>query len=240
MKIGRRHFLQVMSVLPLLASVRVANATVTDLVLNCDTTLAPSMRSAAAAFAARTGIHVHVFSTPPDLILPQLAREIQNDLVITRQATIRRAEELNIISPDAARGAWRNPLVIAGRSDAKAADSHQRIAVSDPTPASDMDGPAIANRLNLKGTVMGVIDTDEVVDLLLRGEADIGLLHMTDVRANPSLTVVSQVPPAMAPEIIYSAAVTKLARRPNPIVFADFLTSPEAGRILAAQGLEAL
>ena len=123
----------------------------------------------------------------------------------------------------AARGAWRNPLVLAVKRGAPPA-SDKPIAVSDPTPGSDMDGPAILARLGLLPTPMlGVIDTDTVAALVLNGTARAGLLHMTDVRAHPELQVVRTVSPAVQPPIAYAAAVTKLARRPDPAGFVAFL-----------------
>jgi ABC-type molybdate transport system substrate-binding protein len=65
-----------------------------------------------------------------------------------------------------------------------------------------------------------------------------GLLHMTDVRANPELTVVAPVPELIAPSLLYTAAVTKLAWRPNPGAFLDFLLSDQARALLTEQGLE--
>ena len=46
-----------------------ARADTVGLALNCDTTLAPALRQAAAAYRARTGVRVFVFATGPGLIL---------------------------------------------------------------------------------------------------------------------------------------------------------------------------
>ena len=114
-------------------------------------------------------------------------------------------------------------------------------AVTDPSPASDIDGPALLARLAIKpARTLGAVDTDEVAFLLTTGAAQAGLLHMTDVRADPRLAAVRPVPAEAQLPPLYAAAVTRLARRPNPEDFVAFLTTREAGDILVAAGLEAI
>jgi molybdate transport system substrate-binding protein len=240
MTVARRHFTQALLALPILAAARAAEAATTDIVLTCDTTLGPPMRAAAALYRQRTGVRLRVFPTGPGLILPQLAHGIQNDVVCTRRDVAVQAMQAGLIAAGALQGEWRNRLVIAAPRGAGSAAAGGRIAVSDPTPAADMDGPAIIQALNLGQTaVLGVIDTDEVAFLLARGEADAGLLHMTDVRANPGLEVTRVVPDGIAPPIAYALAATTLSTRPNPQAFVDFLLSPAGRTVLEAQGLEA-
>jgi len=226
--------------LPATAMTNVASAATTDLVLTCDTTLGPAMNAAAARFRQLAGVQIRVFPTGPGLILLQLERQIQNDLIFTRQDTAETAMRAGLVNSGALKGSWLNRLVIAGHRGADARALTGRIAVSDPTPASDMDGPAIIRALGLdQATVQGVIDTDEVAFLLTLGQIDAGLLHMTDVQANPALAVLRVVPDGIAPPIAYTAGVTRLSWRPNPQPFIDFLVTPDAGAVLKAQGLEA-
>ena len=240
MIIERRRVLQASAVLPLAAMASAAPAATTDIVLNCDTALAPVMTAATARFFQQSSVRVRVFATGPGLILPQLARQIQNDLICTRRDAVDAAASADLVAAGAPRGAWRNRLVIAARAGAGPAAAKGRIAVSDPTPASDMDGPAILDGLGLgQAAVLGVIDTDEVAFLLLHGQADAGLLHLTDIHANPGLAVLSAVPDAAAPPITYSITVTKLARRPSPQAFVDFLMASEGATMLRSLGLEA-
>ena len=176
-----------------------------------------------------------IFATGPGLILPQLVRDIQNDIVVTQTAILAQA---GIIAAPV-RAQWRNPLVIAGRAGAATTDG--AFAVTDPSPASDIDGPALLARLAIKpARTLGAVDTDEVAFLLTTGAAQAGLLYMTDVRADARLAAIRPVPAEAQPPPLYAAAVTRLARRPNPEDFVAFLTTKEAGDILAAAGLEAI
>jgi molybdate transport system substrate-binding protein len=240
MTLKRRGLLLTLPALPLVAVAAPAHAETTDLILNCDPALAPPMLAAARLFAKTHGVLVNVFPTPPGLILPQIARHIQNAMVITRTSAIDDAVAAATIAADAPRaGQWRNRLVIARRVGATASVVTGRIAVTDATPGSDLDGPAILRHLKLgHGGVWGVIDTDEVAYLLLRGQVDVGLLHMTDIRANPGLEVVATIPDSAAPPILYSIAVTKLSRRPHPDAFVASLTTPDGAAVLQTAGLE--
>jgi molybdate transport system substrate-binding protein len=240
MTMDRRGLLLAVPALPLMAMARPAQAETTDLILNCDLTLAAPMAAAAQLFAQRDGVLVNIFPTAPGLILPQIARHIQNDMVITRSSAIAAAIAADSIAADAPRGGqWRNRLVIAGRRDAAVPVARDRIAVTDPTPGSELDGPAIARAMKLgQGGILGVIDTDEVAYLLLRGEVGSGLLHRTDVAANPDLQVIAPVPPSISPPILYGIAVTRLSRRPHPEAFIAFLLSPDGAGVLRQTGLE--
>jgi len=236
----RRRLLQVLPVAAILGATARAAAATTDLALSCDTTLGPALRAAARVYANVTGVRVNVFPTPPGLIVPQLQRQVQNDIVMTQPATLAACVKANVVAPDAPRGTWRNPLVVAVKRGA-APVLRVPTAASDPTPGSDMDGPAILARLGLEHSArFGAIDTNTVAALILSGIAQAGLLHMTDICAHSDLQVISTVPQDIHAPIAYSAAVTKLARRPDPARFVAFLLSPQATAVLAKSGLEAV
>lgn len=217
--------------LALAALARPARAASADLALSCDTTLAPALRRAASAYKARTGVHVFVFPTSPQLIVPQLERDIQNDIVVTQTGILQQTAQAGIIAaPVEAR--WQNPLVIAGRPGASLDGAFAFV---------DGDGPALLPRLGVRpARTLGAIDTDGVAFLLSSGRAEAGLLYMTDARAHEGLAVLRPVPAAAQPPPRYAAAVTKLAQRPNPQGFVTFLAGAEATSILTAAGLERL
>jgi molybdate transport system substrate-binding protein len=206
-----------------------AAAATTDLALTCDTALGPALIAVAARFAAATGVRVRIFPTGPGLILPQLQRQIQNDLLVTQRSLMDQAVAQGLIA-GAPAGAWRTRLIIVGAPQGL-------LAVSDPLPGSDMDGPAIAKAMG-RTDIVGVHDTTEVMFLLRRGQAAQGLLHEMDVPNIPGVPVLTAVPELIAPPFTYTAAVTTLARRPNPRAFLTFLIGAESRAILSEQGLE--
>lgn len=221
----------------LAVGIRQAEAETVDLALTCDSTLAPVLRKAAAAYTAATSVRIFVFPTGPGLILPQLQRDIQNDIVISRRLVIDQAVQDDLIAY-AAPLRWRNPLVIAGKDHASALD--QSLAITDPNPAAVVDGAYVLAQFGLKPRrVLGVVDTDEVAFLIGTGVAQAGLLHMTDVRAH-GLKVIRAVPPDIWPWEVYAACVTQLSQRPHPQGFLAFLTMATTTRLLADGGLEVL
>jgi Bacterial extracellular solute-binding protein len=229
--IGRRA----LPLLGLAAAMAHARADTVDLALTCDTTLAPVLRRIGAAYTMQTSVRIFVFPTGPGLILPQLERNIQNDILVTQTPVIEQATQQGLIA-DVSAASWRNPLAIAGLRAGSALD--QTLAAADPTPASDIDGPTVLTRLGLRPRrVLGAVDGDEVALLIANGSAQAGLLRMTDVRAH-GLQVIQPVPVDAATPVVYRACVTRLAGRPNPEGFLKFLAAEAAMHVLADGGLE--
>jgi molybdate transport system substrate-binding protein len=238
--VGRRWLLGVVPAAAALVTAAQAHAAVTipELAVACDLTLGPALRAAGAAYRSATGVRVDVFAMDPGLILPQLERQVQNDILVTQRSMMDAAVQAGVVAKDAVHGGWTDPIVIAGRRDGSARNDHP-IAVCDPTPACGMDSTDILARLGMVSEkTIGVIDTDSVVALVLHGSARAGLMHMTDVRAHPDLQVLRVVPASVQPPVSYAAAVTKLARRPDPGRFVDFLLANQATTLLASLGLE--
>jgi molybdate transport system substrate-binding protein len=217
---------------------RIARAqTVTDLALVCDIAAAPAIIAAAKAYRTKSGVRVRIFPTVPSLIVPLLARNIQNDIVVTQIAAIAQAEQQDLIAPGGRVGPWRNRLVSAAA--VQQAGPEGSFAVPDPTPASDIDGIAILHALGIApAKVIGVLDTNAVAWTLTRAGARQGLLHQTEVTADQRLQAVSPIPDTAWPPILYAATVTKLTSRGDPAAFLTFLASAQGQTVLQAAGLE--
>ena len=216
-----------------------AASSTTDLAVSCDTAAAAAVRAAGAAYRGRTGVRIRVFPTPPGLLLAQLEREIQNDIIVTQLGTIAQAERQGLVQPGDRAGPWRNKLVTA--SAKRAAGPEGSFVVPDATPGSDIDGAAILQRLGpLPAVVLGVVDTGAVAWTLGNGGARQGLLHHTEVVADARLQAVSVVPDDAWPPILYAATITKLARRGDPAAFIGFLASQDGLSVLQAAGLESV
>lgn len=232
MPFSRRGLLAAAVATPLGAS---AIAATTDLAVSCDLAAAPAVIAAATAFRRNSGVRVRVFPTANGLLLAQLQRDIQNDIIVTQLSTIAQAEKVGIVAPGTRGSAWRNRLVIA----AAATGAADVFAVPDASPASDIDGFAIVRHLgSVTGRLMGVVDTGAVAWTLANGAARQGLLHQTEVLADNRLRTILAVPDEAWPPIVYGATVTKLARRGDPAAFVSFLDSPDGAAALLAAGLE--
>ena len=214
-----------------------AIAATTDLAVSCDTAAAPALRLAGQAFRTQSGVRVRVFPTAPGLLLPQLEREIQNDIIFTRIELIDQAEKAGLVQPGGRVGPWRNRLVTA--ASAAPAGPEGSFAVPDASPGSDVDGVAILRALGLSpARVVGVLDTGAVAWMLTNGEVRLGLLHQSDIAADERLHAVDPVPDTVWPPILYAATVTKLATRGDPAAFVRFLGGADGRAILRSAGLE--
>lgn len=213
-----------------------AHAAAPDVIVYGDPTLNHALHDVADRFTAQTGVPVHVFAAPPSLILAQLRHEVWNDVVVTLAPWMDQAVTAGVIEPNTRTGSWRTTLVIAAATGGAAGDS---LAAPDPTPASSIDGPAVLAAAELHPTkVQGVANGANVVFLLETDVAAQGLLHLTDVRADPRLHVVAPVPDSAYAPIVYDAAISTLTHSPNAHAFLDYLHSPAATDILRADGLE--
>ncbi|MEA2787932.1 MAG: molybdate transport system substrate-binding protein [Acetobacteraceae bacterium] len=218
---------------------KVSGATTTDLAVSCDTAAAPAVSAAGVAYRAKSGVRVRVFPTAPGLILPQIQRQIQNDIIITQVATIDQAEKAGLVAQAARAGPWRNRLMTAAAK--RPAGPEGSFAVPDASPGSDIDGGAILRHMGASpAKVLGVLDTGAVAWTLTNGGARQGLLHLTEVVADERLRSVAPVPDDAWPPILYAAVVTKLSRRGDPIAFIAFLASPEGLAVLRSAGLESI
>jgi molybdate transport system substrate-binding protein len=239
MRLGRRDLFHASLALAPPALANPARARTTDLVAACDTALGPAIKRVAAAYTARTGVEIRLFPASPNLLLPQLARDVQNDVLITQVSILEQAGRTGLLAADATRaGPWRTRLVLAAPRGTGGSDGGP-IAVPDMTPAFPWDSRAILAGIGLQQAItLGAIDTRGVAFLLTSGAARAGLLYLTEMQAEPGLEVVTEIPDAVSPPLAVGAAISHGASRPNPGAFVAFLNSGEAAELLRANGLE--
>ena len=221
----------------LLFRITPARAAAPDVIVYGDPTLRHALLDVGARFTAQTGVPVHVFAAPPTLILAQLRHQVWNDVVVTQAPWMDRAEQVGVIAKDTRTGAWRNTLVLARAAGVTPAND--TVAVTDPTPAASVDGPAVLAAMGGPAAhFQGVANTAEVAFLLDTGAAAQGLVYLTDVRADPELRVAGPVADTAYAPIVYAAAISTLTHSPNAHAFLDYLASPVATELLRADGLE--
>jgi ABC-type molybdate transport system substrate-binding protein len=220
-----------------LVCVTPARAAAPDVIVYGEPTLRHALLDVGARFTAETGVPVHVFAAPPTIILAQLRHQVWNDVVVTQALFMDQAEQAGVIEKGTRTGVWRNTLVLASATDVTPAND--TFVVTDPTPAATIDGPAVLAAVGLHPAhVQGVANTANVGFLLDTGGAAEGLVHLTDVRADPKLRVAAPVAASGYAPIVYAAAISTLTHSPNARAFLDFLHAPSATEVLVADGLE--
>ena len=225
------------------ALVTPAWAATTDLVVHCDPPLVGPLQAIAAAFRAQTGVRARVFPTMPNGIPAQLAREIQNDIVVTQPEILARIGAAGFLGDIPSSARWRNRIVLAAPRGAAPRGTPQRpigdatVAAPDPVWGGGLDGPTILAAAALRpGKIAGTYDTAEARALVLSGEAAYALLHASEL----GMELEALDMPGLTAERIAVAAVSKSPRRPNPEALLRFLATPEAAAILRNAGLEAM
>ena len=74
---------------------------------------------------------------------------------------------------------------------------------------------------------------------MARGEAPLGIVYRSDAIAEPAVKIVGSFPPASHPPIVYPMALTRTSG-PDARGFAEYLRSPPARALFAAQGFVVL
>lgn len=192
----------------------------------CDPTLAPLMRSVGAPY------EVAVLSAPASLMLAQITRHTHNDVLFTLSDAMDQAVAQALVVPGTRADGFGNTLVLASLAGWRGKVAAARVAVTDPTPAASLDGRAVlaANHFS-PAAVLGAANTGDVAFLVLTGAAELGLVYLTDVKAEPRLRVVQRL---IGP-VAYSAAVNAHAYSPNAQGFISLLRSSRG--VLQAGGL---
>ncbi len=72
--------------------------------------------------------------------------------------------------------------------------------------------------------------------LVARGEARLGIVYASDAQQEKQVRVVDTFAADLHPPIVYPFAVTARSKHPDAVVFLDYLGTPEAQRLFAAQG----
>jgi molybdate transport system substrate-binding protein len=217
----------------------------------CDPTLGPAIRSLDGVSRAQAGAPVSVLSAPAMSMLAQLQRHTRNDVLFTLSSAMDLAVKLGRVRPETRIDGFANPLVLAGlvghgpvptgNAGLPSMPVGAKLAVTDNTVASGLDGRAVLDANGLTqaagNRVMGAANTTDVVFLITTGVVDVGLVYLTDVRAEPRLTVLATLTadPALTN---YSGAVNKKAVSPNAQALLNVMRGYQGQTVLRDAGLE--
>jgi molybdate transport system substrate-binding protein len=226
-----------------------ANTIPPGVTLFCDPTLRPALRQLDVISRRTAGAPVAVLSAPAASMLAQITRHTRNDVLFTLSAAMDQAVELKLVKPETRLDGFSNALVLAGLGDRVSKPANPAgmqamlgqavIALTDDTVASGLDGRAVlaANGLiQPAGKILGAANTGDVAFLVTTGVADLGLMYLTDVRADPRLSVIwtLQADPVLTN---YAAAVNAASVSPNAQAFLNLLRGSDAGGSLRNAGL---
>jgi molybdate transport system substrate-binding protein len=189
-------------------------------------------------------LQVAALSAPAPLMLAQIIRHTRDDVLFTLSTAMDQAVAAKLVRPETRVDGFCNTLVLAGLADRTTAPPNRallaallavaRVAVTDATVVSGLDGRGVLMANNLAPPfVMGAANTGDVAFLVTTGAADLGLMYMTDVKADPRLAVIATL--NADPKLTnYAAAVNAWAVSPNALAFLNSLRGTAAASLRAS------
>jgi molybdate transport system substrate-binding protein len=253
MNLGRRDLgrasLLAVTIAGLAGTAHADPSTAPNVVVYCDKALRDVIGRTNELFTSRTQIPVNLFSAPPTLMLAQIERVTQNDVLITQSSFMDDAARRRLIHADTRIPIGRNRLVFASREGGEQQLTDPLnllrrigkgpVAMPDPTTGTTIDSAAVLEALGLKPPlpfqVAGAIDSGGVGFLLRTRAAPIGLVYRTEAQPGSGLSVLAELPDQT---VSYSAAISVVTRSRNAQSFMEFLRDPAATASLREAGLE--
>ncbi len=217
-----------------------------DAVVFCNPSLAPALHRVAALFRGQTGVPVRILATADRILAAQLARGERNDVFVALAPVAASLQAAGLAGIDPTVGNWRDRLVVARAGEAPAPVpptqlpallAPARLGVTDPTGNAIVDMRSLLERLRVRTTLVGELDTVNVAGLLARGEVDFGLVFATDQRAG-QFGIAAAIPDEAYAPVRYAAVLNRKALSRFASPFLAFLATPAARARLANSGLE--
>ncbi len=213
-------------------------STAPNVIVYCDPPLRGAIGSVGRGFDVRT----NVFCAAPWMMLAQIERTTQNDILVSSPAALDEGERRQLVKPGdrVTIGNDRLALVVgadqAGANDPRALIGAGPLAMPDATALTTIDGVAALARFGLTAPypfqLMGAADGEDVGFLVRSGAARVGLMHATEARTW-GLSIAALLPDP----IPYAAAISAVTRSPNAGRYLEFLRTAQARARLREAGL---
>lgn len=212
----------------------------------------------APVFAQQKGRVASISYGSSAILAKQIAQGAPADVFISADVKwMDYLDKAKLIQPGTRRNLLGNELVLVEPADAQtelkiapgfdlagaAGDGKIAVCTVDSCPGGiyakealqklgvwDAVAPKLAQASNIRGAL----------NLVARGEAKFGIVYATDAKAEPKVKVVGVFPADSHSPIIYPVAVVASSKNPDAAVFAAFLTSQAAVKILTEQGFTIL
>jgi molybdate transport system substrate-binding protein len=197
----------------------------------------------APEFVAQTGIKVSFTFALVTVIQDMLAKGEKADLVLLPAPLLAASEKvvpmraegkgtlarvgIGVIVPDGT----AKPDISSADAVKAALLSAKRIALPDPSTPSGGHLGRMIEQLGIADQVRGRIVNKAAIagggELIAKGEADIGMYLLSEVRSIKGVTVVGLLPAAVQSYVVYGMAVPESNAAPEAaLMFAQYVTDP--------------
>lgn len=217
-------------------------STAPNVIVFCDPPLRAAMIRFGRHFTAATRVPVNVFCAPPPLMLAQIERRNQNDILITLAPFMDEAARRHLVAGGTFLPMGVNAYVFATREADQATIvaggklPFASLVVPDRTAGTTLDAQAVlGGSLPPDIAVIGAVDTEQAAAIVRHGAAEAALVYRTEAQPGSGLRVAG-ILPGRPPS--YEAAVTAVSRSPRVDTFITYLRSPEARDALRSTGLD--
>lgn len=249
----RRVRLGLLALLPWLATVASAQDR-TPLTVFAAASLKESMDEAAAAYQRRTGVPVRVSYAASSALARQIEQGAPADVFFSADLEwMDYLQQRGKLDPAQRRNLLGNRLVlVAPKASALKVDLGEagslatalgqgRLALGQTSsvPAGKY-ARASLEKLGHWTSVQAKLAESESVRaalmLVARGEAPLGIVYLSDARAEPAVRVVATFPDDSHPPIVYPVAALRGERNARAGALVTWLASPEAAAIFERRG----
>ncbi|MBR0653516.1 molybdate ABC transporter substrate-binding protein [Plastoroseomonas arctica] len=221
----------------------------------CSTALQPAMGPIGAGFAQAQGSPAHVTFATTGAVLARLrAGEPFAVIIATRAALASLAGEGRVAAPSiigiatmavgvAIRAGQPRPDIATPEALRAALLGAGRIAYSDPASGgtSGVHFAAIVERLGLtealRAKAVPVSGGGSVGEVVARGEADLGIQMLSELRAVPGLDLLGALPDPLGNTTPLAAGLAPGEPDAGAMAFLAFLRTPSAQDAMGASGL---
>ncbi|MBL9118922.1 MAG: molybdate ABC transporter substrate-binding protein [Phycisphaerae bacterium] len=215
-----------------------------------------ALREIADRYREVTGQQVMINAAATSTLAKQLIEGAPGDLFLSAdESWMDKVEAAGQLRPGSRHDLLGNDLVVVGAKNAapfdlKAGDppasllAAKRIAVADPAhvPAGRYATEALRSMGWLDVVAPKLLSAPDVraaLRLVEMGEADLGIVYLTDSRGSETTALLARFPAESHSPILYPVAITKTAREGSE-AFLTFLTGDVARGIFAKAGFRVL
>ena len=230
--------------LPALTAVTAAGTARAEILVSAAASLSDVLPEIARSWEASGGEKLAFNFGASSALVSQIEAGAPVDLILTAdEATMARLETSALLLPGSRRALLGNRLavvvpsgsrlVVTGAADL-VAPAVKRLAIADPTavPAGRYARAWLEARglwRALEKRVVPTLNVRAALAAVAAGEAEAGIVYLTDVAASPKIVLAFTVPEGESPPIVYPVAVIAASKRPEAArKLLDFLASPAA------------
>ena len=225
-----------------------------DLTVFAAASLKEAMDENVKAFGARTGHHVRVSYAASNALARQIENGAPADLFVSAdEEWMDYVARKNLLAPGNRRNLVTNSLVLIAPADSTISlrigpkfalanalkGGRLGLANPDAVPIGKY-GKAALGALGVWDEVEKTLTRSENVRasmvLVARGEVPLGIVYLTDAKAEPKVKVVDTFAPNLHPAVIYPAAIVAGKVNPASQALLDYLSAPEARAVWVKYG----